>query len=604
VKRRLAVVALLVLALAAPLTASVGATDGTPENETDASPSANANESGYTLEELRRGGTTLSNAPESVRMTDSRQFWLIYWPAKAVTSDPGEDSKWDHVEPGTTVDRNAVYLRSILFSEETIHVKVVTWKRGERTIRERNTTRTVPVAENVTTARHKVTLGAGWPMAKVPLQQHNEAVQTTMWIEEYPSVRWRFEHESVPTTQSAGISSEGDYLVRLAGDVLLPALIGVFVVGWLVKRAISRAGVGPMRGYGFWIFVLGVATTVALLFTFDSLAELLVAAPKVLAVLLVAIVGIVMLETLTSNVKRWDFVQLETEPAVSPSGEETVDSRKFAKTNERIVRMPAGDLAVVRPGVIPFLARVFGGASRLQNAEKIRTTLDETGSSKTSQMVLVHPDAEEPLDYDREGFSLSFFGKPTDPHADAEPELQRAGLFKTLLGTVAAWFVAGTLLAAPFPSGMTGWAVVGEIFLSPLAIGVGLVAFAVLGLEATDTCSNVVPAPAHLTSAFASSSVLAEETIEGETIEEFAEENRQLRIRDQREIEERVAEGERTLIEEMHGYDPDDRERSDGSESTNGSDAPNTPGGDGAREEPHENGRADDEEDSEVFGRS
>jgi hypothetical protein len=600
--KRVAVVALLVLALTAPLTASVALGESTPTPTANASTTEEAAETdSYTIEELREGGTLLGNAPESVRMTDERQFWLIHWPAERVTSDPGEDSEWAHVKQGAPVDRNAVYLRSILFESETVHVKVVSWVPGERTVREGNTTRTVPVAKNVTTATHKIRLESGWPMAKVPLPQHNRPTQVTMWIEEYPSARWRFEHKSVATTQSAGISSEGDYLVRLAKDVVGPALIGVFAVGFLIRRAIERAGVGPMRGYGFWIVLLTLSTAIGVFVAFDSLAELLVGAPKVIALYLVGIVAIVMLETLTSNVERWDFIQLETTPATSPSGEDMVDTRGYEKSHERIVRMPDGDLAVVRPGVISFLARCFGGASRLRNAGEIRTEIRETGSSRTDKMVLTHPDAEDgPVKYEREGFELSFFKTPTAPTASStDRKLHGPTAFKAALGTVSAWFFAGGILATPFPAGLTGWAVIGEIFLEPLAIGAGIVAFAVLGLTASDSYSLVIPAPAHLTSAFASSSILAEETVEGETIEEFAEENRQLRIRDQREIEERVAEGERTLIEEMHGYDPDDRER----EVSNGREL--TPEERGETDGPprrdgHENGADGAEDDEEV----
>jgi hypothetical protein len=319
-----------------------------------------------------------------------------------------------------------------------------------------------------------------------------------------------------------------------------------------------------MKGLGFWLFALGVLGAGALLVAFDSLAELLVSAPKVLAVGLVAIVAIVMLETWTGHVERWDFVQLETTPATSPSGEERVDARGYGKRHERIIRMPDGGFAVVRPGVIRFLARCFGGASRLENAEEIRTEIRETGSSRTDKMILVHPDDENgPLEYEGEGFELSIFREPEDPHADEGRELHRPTAFKAGFSTLAVTFFAGAIVASPFPSSMTGAAVIGAIFLSPASLAAGAVTFALTGLRASEGYSSVVPAPAHLTAAFASSAILAEEFVEGETIEEFAEENRRLRVRDQREIEERVAEGDRTLIEEMHGFEASDRERSE-----------------------------------------
>jgi len=559
VKRSLAGCALVLLLLTSALTPFVAAAADGSENSTD----------GYTLEELRRGGTTVGNGPESIRMTDQRMFWLIHWPASAVTSTPGEDDSWAHVEPGGRVDRNAVYLRTFLFESETVTVRIVSWREGERTVRRGNVTETVPIATNVTESTHKAELGLGRPTAKVPLPQHNRPTHVTMWIEEYPSARWRFEHKSVATTQSAGISSEGDYLVRLATDVIGPALVGIFVVGFLIRKAIDKAGVGPLKGLGFWIFALGILGAGGLLLAFDSIAELLVAAPKVLAVGLVAIVAIVMLETWTGHVERWDFVQLETTPATSPSGEDRVDARGFAKRHERIIRMPDGGMAVVRPGIIRFLARCFGGASRLRNAGEIRTEIRETGSSRTDKMILTHPEHDDgPLEYEGEGFELAMFDEPADPHADEGRQLDRAAAFKSGFSTLAVTFFVGAIVASPFPSSMTGAAVLGAIFLNPWSLAAGAVAFAVTGLRASDSYSLVVPAPAHLTAAFASSAILAEEFVEGETIEEFAEENRKLRVRDQREIEERVAEGDRTLIEEMHGFETNDRERSEnGSES-------------------------------------
>jgi hypothetical protein len=105
--------------------------------------------------------------------------------------------------------------------------------------------------------------------------------------------------------------------------------------------------------------------------------------------------------------------------------------------------------------------------------------------------------------------------------------------------------------------------VISSVFFHPVAVATAAIAFAWFGLEARDAESWVTPAPAHLTSAFASSSVLAEETELGETIESYAEENRKLKIRRQKEIERRISEGDRTLIEEMHDMNPEERERTE-----------------------------------------
>ena len=550
---RTAIAALAVLlavsGLVAPVVAQDASTPDEPRNASDE----------YTLDELKQGGTTVSGAPASVRMTQRKQFWVVHWPATAVGSNVGEDDQWSHVEPGTRVDRNAVYLRSIVLDQETVHVKVASWRRGERTVTEGNTSRTVPVARNVTVRTHEVSLDRGWPMVAVPLPQHNRPTQVTMWIEEYPGARWRFEHQSVATTQNAGIESEGDYLVSLLLDVLVWVLGGGFVVGIAAKRALDRAGRGPGYGYGPWIFGLTLITVIGGFIAFQSLAEVIVAAPTVLAAYTVGVFGIILLETYTSNVRKVQFEQLDVEHATTPSGDDGYGWRTTATTTEDVVRMPDGRDAVVRKGLFPFLARVFGRAATLRNQGEIAHRIEDTGPSKIDERILVHPDADEVLRYEPEGFKWAWETESEDPHADTDAtEVQGYEVAKTAFAGLATTTLVGLALTNPIPSGLGLLGAIGAVLGQPLALAAGGLAVLIVGREAVPGEALVVPAPSHMETAYATTAMLAELSEDADTIDEFKRLYRRERIKSQKDVEEALEKRDQTLVEGMFDLEDGD----------------------------------------------
>jgi hypothetical protein len=551
--KRPAIAALAVLlavsGLVAPVVAQDASTPDEPRNATGE----------YTLDELKQGGTTVSGAPASVRMTQRKQFWVIHWPASAVGSNPGEDDQWAHVEPGSRVDRNAVYLRSIVLEQETVHVKVVSWRRGTKTVSEGNTTTQEPVARNVTVRTHEVTLNRGWPMVEVPLPQHNRETQVTMFIEEYPGARWRFEHKSVATTQNAGIESEGDYLVSLLMDVLVWVIGGGFVVGIVCKKALDRAGRGPGYGYGPWIVLLTVGTAIGGFIAFESLAEVIVAAPTVLAAYTVAVFAVILLETYTSNVRKVQFEQLDVEHSTTPSGEEGYGWRSTATTTEDVVRMPDGRDAVVRRGLMPFLARVFGKAATLRNQGEIAHRIEDTGPSAVDERILVHPDAEEVLHYEPESFKWAWEHESDDPHEETgTTEIAGYEVAKTAFAGLATTTLVGLVLANPLPSGLGLLGAVGAVLFQPLALVAGAVAVLVVGREAVPGEALVVPAPSHMETAYATTAMLAELAEDADTIDEFKRLYRRERIKSQKDVEEALEKRDQTLVEGMFDLEDGD----------------------------------------------
>ena len=537
----------LVLAIVAAALAGAGAaaaqesgneTENSTANDTEGNasvPGATVSNTGeeYTLEELRRGGSQPSGSPPSVRLANERMFWVIHWPAGSFGADVGDpqDSNWEYLERDGLVDRNSVYLRSIKTEAETeeVTVKVAYYQVGEREVERGNETITEQYPTDLVIDSHEVTVSQGWLMEEISLRQSNDQRMVTMWIEGQESdLRWTFRHESVATTQSAGIDTEGDYLYRAGTEFLLPIFIGSFIIGLVCKGAIKRAGVGPQWGYFKWILLLSIATGLFVASQFRTVADLVTIAPYVAAAFIVGVVGIVILETYTTNLKRAEFVKPEIEDAVSPSGEKAVDMQRAESTEEMIVKLENGRTAVVRRGLLPFLSRCFGGAAVLEGSEKIKTTVDVV-DSRVDEKYFVDPSADEILEYEPESWTLEV------PELEDRDELVRYG-------------IAGLVLVA-----------IGATVASSLATswGLGVMALGALAMLARPTMGHarIKPAPAHMRSAWASAMYLNKEYEEARTIEQARERNVKLQAANERDVEEALEEQDRTLIESM--FDPD-----------------------------------------------
>lgn len=520
--RRALVVALIVLAItgAVSFVALVGAADeGTP-----------------TLDELRQDGTHYANSPDSVRLSGDQMFWIVHWPADAIGSNVGEpdDSNQEYLSPGETVDRNSVWLRTINLGEPyTVDVTVAYYNVGERTVqREDNTTTTEQYAKNVTTQTHEIDIQRGWVMQEINLDQSDETREVTMWIDEDPSeLRWRFSHRSVATTQPTSISTEGDYWSRVIMELLIPIVLGSFAVGGATRVAIKKAKVPPMWGYLRWLIVLTFGTGFAVLMLFSSLAHAIASAPILVAMFTVGIIGIVLLESDVSRAEVYEFIKPDLTSAKSPSGEEAVDGYVQESQKEYVIRTEEDGLVVIRPGLLPFLSRLFGGAAPLEGQDRIKTTMDVVEGDH-SKKVWVDPDSESVIDYQPESWHLEM------------PELETRD---DMVG-FAAKLVGALVFAWLFWTGLSP--IIGAIVL--------LLAGAVLFLRPTNGYARIDPAPAHLRSAMVSMLYLSIEHADAKTMEKAREKLVEEQARSQREIDEAVEKADRTLIREMHNSDPED----------------------------------------------
>jgi hypothetical protein len=531
-----------VLLVAASLTAGLAAADAAglqEENETT------SDKDELSLEELRRDGRSYSDAPPSVRIdTDAeRMWWVNHFPASEVMVDT-EEENGQYLKPGETVDRPSVFLRTIKASEgtETHTVRIAYYNIEERTVTVNGTTTTREVATNVTVQEQQVEVGPGWPKIEVPLRDIEGQRHVTMWIEgsQSENLRWTFKYDPVATSESVAISTQGDYLSKVTLEFLLPIVIGAFGAGMAARRLIQKAGIGPQWGYFWWSVGIGSVTFAVVLSQFASIAELLAHAPILAAGWVSIIIGIVVLETYQTNVKRVLFMQPVIQESESPSGDKAVDAPFGHMVEERLVTMPDGWDALVRPGLIPFLSRCFGGAARLYTEsedgerKEIQTRL-ELPKSRWDEIVFVDDEASTVLDYQPESWTLDF----------PDVETLSDGIKFLTIGAV----VAMVALSLSEWLG-TAW-----------GVGLAVIALAVVLLEPVDGHARVNPAPAHARQAMMTALYLSTELDDAKTIDEARSKIIEQQATRQQDIDAALETQDSTLIESMFGNDDDDLRR-------------------------------------------
>ena len=510
-------------------------------------------DSEISLEELREDGTTYSNSPDSVRIDDGEMFWVVHWPA-GVSGSPGDpdDDHWRYLSPHETVDRNAVYLRTInVDGSEDITVRVATYETDTREVtnHEANTTTTEEYARNVTVSDHSVSLERGWVMEEISLPESQDGQQVTMWVEGSDELRWTFEHRSTATTQDLPFGTWGGLLQWSMLVFVLP--IGVGGVGALYgsKRVIDRTGKGPGWSYTAWTALFALGASGVVLTYWGNVTRLLVEYPYALAAYVLAFLFVLMLETFEQHTKLVRFEKDELRQATTPSDEVGVDQLSSDEKTLTMIDRPEEPAKVASDGIMPFLARLAtGGAAKLRTVDPDHEESDEHGETDTwkdplrcqatvgegnvDMRAYVHPLSPSVVDYKPEGWELSL---PDLEERDDYIDLA----VKVGLVLVGAW-VASRVLAA------LGVALV-------LAVGVGWIA-----LRPREAYARVWAAPAHYRQARATALHLASETDNAETIEEEREKRIMSEISTEKEIMDAVDDRDGTLIDGMFGIGDDE----------------------------------------------
>jgi len=548
-----AVVLVVCTAALAGAVAPVAAQDGAT-NTTTSDPFVDDPE--VPLSELRDSGANLPDAPAGVRTDNERIWYLEHWPANSMFADEGsrDSAQSDYVDASTTVQRQSVWLRTVKVEPGTQSemVNVAYWQTGTRN----NQTGLVALE----TETHEVEYRAGLPIMEVPLRSYDreEPTQVTMWLESDPSVRWSFAYQPLATSEPIAISTIGDFWSQAIWWILVPVVGGIAVAKPAGEKAIERTGKGPGYPLWVWLLLIGVLLMLVIWWRFDELAELVAAAPYVIAALVVSITFLAIVESQAIRERQVEFIRPHVEGIDGPHGSDATEILEADRAEETVVDMPSGDPAIVRKGVIAWLSRAFGKAARVpQVALKTRisanTPEDDGGKSDVDEIVLVDPDAADVLEYEPESF---------ESHIPSDRSDQI-----TLLA------YAGLALAVSAAIGMR----VGWLWGTSTAV-VGITA---LILSPTPGKAYVEAASVHVRSAWISSMLLSGNVSDARSLEEARSRLIEEQSRTEIEVQQALEQQDRTLVEEMFGSEVD--------RSMHGSDLPD----DIAAENPDEE---DDEE--------
>jgi hypothetical protein len=401
-----------------------------------------------TYDELRGGGRQISGAAPSTRYVGgSGSLYVDHEHANPLRNSGGEEWQVQKLlRPGATVNVNELRFhaqgsQSAGSREYTLHV--VYWQLAERSVERGNRTVTQRYADNVTTTTKTLSFPRPFGTSTVDLRPHyGEPVEVTMWLEQAPeSARWRFTHHSLSTTQGVSTDTAGERLWWLFTN------FGLWVMGFAIPVfggifAAKRRASTPDKGTIWWLIVVLLAGGGILLFAYSSLAELFVDAPQVLAGVIVALIGIPILEHET-GVRKVAFAKPELVDATTASGKEGVDSVDWQLEVRKVTRLPGGVDAVLPDGkkLRRWLARVAGGACVLEGMPDFDERFDVSGGSTSiDELVFSRASASQALYYEPEGWTL---GVPS-----GSDELLKLGLSSVVLAVLGSVTVGMTLLGA------------------------------------------------------------------------------------------------------------------------------------------------------------
>lgn len=538
-------------------TATATPTPTPTETESAAGSAAPTDSSGWTLDELRRDGQQPSDSPPSVRLGGDRMLWLVHWPARSMWADVGDptDDSYEFVGERGPVSDSSVYIRSIRKDRGTddFTVRVVSYRVDERETRaDDGSTTTERVPADVRERSVDVSLGTGWSIAEVDLQNTDEDREVLMYVEGAEnSLRWTFGHQPVATSQAAPISTEGDYLYRVAVQVFLPAVGFVFAGGFLSRAALRRAGKGPGLGFAGWGMLLGFVAFFGFIFgPIESTADLLVAAPTLFAVVLAIVTVIVILESYEVRTRKVLFVKLDPYNVLSPAastdgstdgpaatdggqGEMALDAIFGQESSETVVEMPDGTEAVVRDGPLSFLSRAFAGCAARLPKTATRQSRVELEGGEHDEMIFVSPefdanDEDSAIRFTPEGWEVRW------------PEIED---WRDLLQPAA---IVGVIGVAT----LSVWS-----FEPVFGALVALAGGAVWLVRPTEGEAAFEPAKGHVRAAIVTAMHMATEVSDAETLEDARETIIRQNATKQKEIEAALDKQDSTIVEEAHSLD-------------------------------------------------
>lgn len=510
---------------------------------------------GYTLEELKQDGKHYSVPGARIVPDEDRVYWLEHTPANQPWKEVTKENNGPKFGSGQVLKTNTLYLRTIRAQTDSdeVNVTIVSWQQKSRQVTTGNTTVEEQYAANVTTQTQQVNLGPGWAMGEVVLPRHEDTTRVTMWIEgQEDTARWTFQHRSVATTQPIAINTWGDFLYKIALYVGLPVLIGGAYSGKKVRNAVESAAIGPQWGFGKWAVVISIATVAIAWYFYVQLAQAIVYVPFLMGFWMVAIFAAYTLATHRGDITYKGFLKPHIRDAasftnldfddegaedVATDGGEVTEIFGHEITHGEFKQLPTitdGEgVSIVRPGFVPFLARVYGARSKIENLPNLRQRF-KLPDSVPDEIFFVDPDAETLVEYEPPGFTIDW------------PELGR----EQALMAAAVIAVAGGLvyqLAAQY----------GSLVYAGAGV-VGAYVFAKRFVVPTDGYARVNPAPMHFRQAFASMLMLQHGVRDAKDLDEAKKMARREKMKTKKEAQDELDEFDRIMMDFLAGGEVED----------------------------------------------
>lgn len=459
------VFALALLAVVAGATGLVAAQDD--RNETNMT----VEETGpYDLETLEHAGVRASeSAPSSTRRWGSAgALWVRHVPT-GITGMQSDPDTWDYLSAGETIERTQIYLGGSFgwgVGGEELDVTIVYWDEGSIPVEDEDgNTRYEPAAVNQDVQETSVTLAHSYDEEAISLEaSYDEPRRATMMVEgPEGTAQWTFDVHTSRTAQPVAVDTRSDLAMYIAA--VLGAMLVVMLASLYGARVFHKnAGAGP--GYPLWLYgalLIPVGFMVVML-GYQQVLNTVAEAPWIL-IPPVALVTVVAAVTWWGDETR-DVMVFDidlADPSVREDGggsfDVTVHTFPLAEVGGAGRETTEG---VVLEGISAYLARTRGAIPEWDIGGDPDVVYN--GSGAVDEVVFTDPYDADPIDFEREGWSLDHLWRPPDPAEMPED----AGTLETLAiyaegvawmelfaaaGIVAMGYVLG---AAVFSAGLLG----------------------------------------------------------------------------------------------------------------------------------------------------
>jgi len=399
-----------------------------------------------TLEQLRPNGQHPANAPPSVRAAGSYSEYAVKQLPTGLLVQEGEDSpSWRYLEKGKTVNRDKLQLwskRGYNAEQKDVIVRVAYWTTETRTVTtDDGSSREERIARNVSTHSTQATLGPGYDYLQISLVSHFDTKRNAVMCVQEPEepnclqnpgeTRWRFAHQTSATSKAAPVNSLGGQLAWGYGWLVLP-FFGVAAVTLYGGRLAVKQAKAPPNISPIWYVVGVIVIVLFLILGWDWISNTLATAPWLISAVAGIILGIMAVEWFSSETYNALFLRFSltdgdpdpvgdapgADSARADGGEAALGAGEARQPGEApgvlsadavpipFARGEDGIRTAVRDGLRRWWARARGARSDFVPDGNMQTRI-EVDEGPYEELYLLHPEDEEPLQYEPERHELT-----------------------------------------------------------------------------------------------------------------------------------------------------------------------------------------------------